>query len=148
MEILTVLERVENLITGSFRIPLTDKVIVSENEILELVDALRSALPDEVEEACRIVQEKQKVLQAAQEEAESVVKETKHYIERIAEESEITRLANEQANDILQQARKVAREIRVGANDYADELLAKTMENLQVVLQAVHKARSELKAMK
>lgn len=148
MEILTAIERIENLITGSFRIPLTDKVIISENDILELVDALRSALPDEVEQAYRIVKEKQEMLQAAQEEAENVVKETKNYIERIAEESEITRLANEQANDILQQARRVAREIRVGANDYADELLAKTMESLQEVMQAIHNARGELKAMK
>jgi len=148
LEILTVMERIENLVTGSFRIPLTDKVVISENDILELVDALRSALPDEVEQACRIVKEKQKVLQAAQEEAEHVVKETKNYIERIAEESEITKLANEQANDILQQARKVAREIRLGANDYADELLAKTLENMQAVMQAVHNARSELKSMK
>ncbi len=148
MEILTVLEKMETLVTGSFRVPLTDKILLSENEILKLVDELRSTLPDEVEQAHWIVKERQKVLQEAHQEAENVVKETKSYIEKISEESEINRLANEQANEIVAKARKVAQDIRLGANDYADELLVKAQEELTRILQSINSARDELKAMK
>jgi hypothetical protein len=45
MDVLAILEQIEGLISNSSRVPLTDKVIISENEVLRLIDELHAALP-------------------------------------------------------------------------------------------------------
>ena len=144
MDVLAILEQIEGLISNSSRLPLTDKVILSENEILRLIDELHSALPDELEQANWIVRERDKVMKDAQQEAERLKVDTKEYVAKMADEHEITRLANEQANDIINQAKRVAKEIRSGANEYADGLLLKSQEQMDAVTAAIRNARKEI----
>ena len=144
MDVLAILEQIEGLISNSSRLPLTDKVILSENEILRLIDELHSALPDELEQANWIVRERDKVMKDAQQEAERLKVDTKEYVAKMADEHEITRLANEQANDIINQAKRVAKEIRSGANEYADGLLLKSQEQMEAVTSAIRNARKEI----
>jgi methyl-accepting chemotaxis protein len=148
MDILGILEQIETLISNSSRIPLTDKVIISENELLRLIDELHASMPDELEQARWIVKERDKLIKEAHVEADRVKEETKDYVEKMAEQSEITRLANEQANEILTQAKRVAKEIRAGANEYADGLLLKSQEQMEAVTSAIRNARKEIETNK
>jgi cell division septum initiation protein DivIVA len=54
------------------------------------------------------------------------------------------RLAESQAADILDKARQQEREIRLGAEDYADEMLANLEVNLGKLLTAVQRGRDRL----
>ena len=54
------------------------------------------------------------------------------------------RLAEAQAADILDKARTQEREIRLGAEDYADEMLANLEVNLGKLLTAVQRGRDRL----
>ena len=53
-------------------------------------------------------------------------------------------LAEQQAADILDSARGREREIRLGAEDYADEMLANLEVNLGKLLTAVQRGRDRL----
>ncbi len=144
MDVLAILEQIEGMISNSARVPLTDKVIISENEVLRMIDELHAALPDELEQANWIVRERDKVLKEAQAEAERIREDTRSQVARMADEHEITRLANEQANEIINQAKRVAKEIRTGANEYADGLLLKSQEQMEAVTAAIRNARKEI----
>ncbi len=146
MEILGIIEQIETLISNGTRVPLTDKVVISENELLQLLDELHSVLPDELEQANWIVRERDKVIKDAEKEAEKLKEEAKAHVEKMVDEDEITRLANEQADEIVAQAKRVAKEIRQGANEYADGLLLKSQEQMEAVTEALKNARREIES--
>lgn len=54
------------------------------------------------------------------------------------------RLADAQAADMIDKARTQEREIRLGAEDYADEMLANLEVNLGKLLTAVQRGRDRL----
>jgi cell division septum initiation protein DivIVA len=62
----------------------------------------------------------------------------------MASEQEVVRRAAEQAASILDDARQQEREIRLGAEDYADEMLANLEVNLGKLLTAVQRGRDRL----
>ena len=56
------------------------------------------------------------------------------------------KLAERQAEDILADARRKAREMRMGADDYADSILENMENNLTKFLAAVQRGREQLAA--
>ncbi len=62
----------------------------------------------------------------------------------MAAETEVARLAEEQATQTLNEAQAKEREIRLGAEDYADEMLANLEVNLGKLLTAVQRGRDRL----
>src|SRR6266699_3130233 len=66
MDILYLVDRLENLIAGSRRMPLVNQIMVKESDILNIVDQLRTTIPDEIKIARRIIQDKERILAQAQ----------------------------------------------------------------------------------
>ena len=77
-------------------------------------------------------------------EAERIVKEARERQTRLVSEQEITKQAERAAEDIIEDARAREREIRLGAEDYADEILNTLEVNLQKFLAAVQRGRDRL----
>ena len=84
------------------------------------------------------------MLEEAEKEANRVLEEAKARADAIAAEQEIVKLAEQQAAEILDNARAREREIRLGAEDYADEMLANLEVNLGKLLTAVQRGRDRL----
>ena len=60
-------------------------------------------------------------------------------------EHEITKKAYDQANEVLANAQKNAREIRLGARQYADDVLAGIETKLGTIVTEIHAGREELR---
>lgn len=148
MDILSLLEELEDIIENGSSIPFAQKVLVDKNEMLEIIKDVRIQLPDEVKQAQWIKEERQRILAEAQQEADTILEEANNHISSMVDQSEITRKANEQAQDIITQAQTSAKEMRLGARDYADSLLESTQENLMDIINTVKENRDELKGMK
>lgn len=84
------------------------------------------------------------MLAEAKREAERLVKEAKERGERLVSEEEITKQAERAAEDIIEDARAREREIRLGAEDYADEILNTLEVNLSKFIGAVQRGRERL----
>ena len=56
------LEELENLIETSGHMPLTNKKMIEEEDIMRIVDALTESLPLELEESRRIVAERDRII--------------------------------------------------------------------------------------
>lgn len=84
------------------------------------------------------------MLEEAEKEANRVLEEARDRAQAIASDQEIVKMAEQQAAAILDDARNKEREIRLGAEDYADEMLANLEVNLGKLLTAVQRGRDRL----
>ncbi|MBC7341733.1 MAG: ATPase [Clostridia bacterium] len=144
MEINELLDRLEKCLSGGGKVPFTNKSMVNVEECLEVLDQIRAALPTEIREAQYILREREKVLAEARQEAEKIKNLTQAQVEKLLEENALTKEAKDKADKILSKAQQVAQEIRQGANQYADDLLAKLEIHLEKTLAVVKRGRQEL----
>jgi hypothetical protein len=84
------------------------------------------------------------MLAEAKREAERILKEARDEQARLISEEEVVKQAERQAEDILEDARGREREIRLGAEDYADDILNTLEVNLQKFTAAVQRGRERL----
>lgn len=148
MDLLSALNELEELIEGSGKIPLTRKVMVDEDRMLDLLDRIRTTIPEEIRQAKWIIQERDKVLDDSQKEAMRILEDVQRQVERKADDSEVVRQAKLMAEEIVAKAETMAREIRDGARNYADDILGNLQESLNKVSLQIEQGRSELKSMK
>lgn len=145
MSILVMFNELEDMIENAPGVPLTDKVLISADRVLELLDQIRTSLPEEIRQAKLVIKEKQRILDDAGEEAERVSKEAKEYIARMADDNEVMHQARAQAELIIKKAEETAHEIRQGADSYADEMLERLQNNLEKATTTIINCREELK---
>jgi len=84
------------------------------------------------------------MLAEAKREAERIVREAREQQARLISDEEVTKQAERAADEIVEDARTREREIRLGAEDYADEILNTLEVNLQKFLAAVQRGRDRL----
>lgn len=123
IDILMLVDRLEAVINGGFRPPMSSKVMIDEREALDVLDLMRTAIPDEIKQARRTNQEREKILAQAQTEANRVVTQAQERVERMMTEDNLRLVAEERARETVDQARHEAEEIRQGADDYALDML-------------------------
>lgn len=144
MEFYKYVEELQHLLSNASKVPFSSKVIIENEKALELLDGLIRCLPNDLKHARKVVEDRQKILVDAQKEAEIIVKEAKRSIEKMVNEEEVTRLAQEKSEHILTFAKQTARDIRIGANDYADEVLAQLEDRLNKILETIKRGREEI----
>ncbi|NPV28147.1 MAG: ATPase [Firmicutes bacterium] len=148
MDIFKVLDEFESIIQSSKKVPMTGKILISEEVLLDFLDRIRTILPEEIRQAKLLSRERERVIQEAREEAERILAEVREEVNRLTSESELTKQAQAAAEEIVSQARRVAREIRNGATEYADEILRQLEGSLDQNLSVIRRAREELSQMK
>ena len=145
MEIFTLLNNLEDILENSKKVPLSDKCIINQEEVLELIKEIRLKLPDELKQAKWVKEERERILAEAQKEADDVVKEAENRIISMIDEHEITKKAYEQKNQIMSAANENSRQITQGAKEYADKILENLQSSLQATLKEIEQDRKELK---
>ncbi len=144
MDVLVLIDKLDDLVHQAKAVPLTDQVRIDREEIWEILDQMRATIPEEIKQARWIVKERQEMLGEAKREAERIIQEAREIAQREASQQEIVRLAERQASQILESARQREREVRLGAEDYADQILSTLETNLGKFLSAVQRGREQL----
>lgn len=145
MNVLKLIEELEDMIENASSIPLSHKILMDKQEALEILKDIRVQLPDEIKQAKWIKDERQKILIDAQKEADTMLEEANKHICSLVEKDEITKLATERADEIIAQAKNDSKEMRLGARQYADELLENVERSLIDLIDTVKNNRDELK---
>jgi cell division septum initiation protein DivIVA len=138
-----VIDKVETTLKEGGWLPFGYRV-VSQEHMLDLIEKLRASLPDEVGRAKQVTKEKDRLLSQAKEQADKIVEEASTTKTQLLNDSEIARLAQSQADQLIAQAEARASEIRRGADDYADRILAQLDVTLGTALASVQKGRQAL----
>lgn len=147
MDILNLLERIEDIIEDASKFPLSSKVMIDKEEILEVINEIRLKLPDEINRASWVAKERQRILNEAQGEADELILKVQAQQKQLIEESEIMRLAQKQANQLLQDAEVKANQMKSGAYDYSDEILSKLQDRIREINNIIEDNREVLKNM-
>ncbi|MDX6632405.1 MAG: hypothetical protein QOG09_970 [Solirubrobacterales bacterium] len=144
MDVLVLIDKLDDLVHNSKPVPLTDQVRVDREEIYDILDQMRATIPEEIKQARWIVKERQEMLAEAKREAERIIKGARDQQARLVSEEEVMKQAERGAEEILEDARSREREIRLEAEDYADQILNTLEVNLQKFLAAVQRGRDRL----
>jgi cell division septum initiation protein DivIVA len=146
MDVLELTERLHHLVHSAKKVPLTDQVRVNRQDIRDILDQMRATIPGEIKEAGWIAQERQDILAEAQRAAERSAAEARERQIQFVSRHELIRQAEHAAEEIIEDARAREREIRLGAEDYADEILNTLELNLAKFIAAIQRGRERLRA--
>ncbi len=144
MDVLVLIDKLDDLVHNAKPMPLTDTVRVDKEEIYDLLDQMRATIPEEIKQARWIVKERQAMLDEARSESDRIIRGAQEEAEKLTSEEEILKRAEQRGTEIMEDARRREREIRLGAEDYADEVLANLEDNLARLLEAVQRGRNKL----
>ena len=144
MDTRKLLEDLDYVVMNGREVPLTNKRLVDQDEVARIIDAINSSLPNELENAKRIVADKERVMMDAQKQAETIIAQAKDYIAKITEESELVKNAQERANEIIANANQTADTMQQNALEYATDVLKYVEENMEGTLDSLRKNRESL----
>lgn len=146
MDILHLVDRLEEIIKEGQRLPFSDLRLVNERRIWPLLDQMRISIPDEMQRAERIIQEKERTKAQANEEAERVVELARREAAQLASEHVIAQQAEEEAIAIRERARQNAKKIVAGADDYAFAVLCDLEQELKRALTVIENGIHSIEA--
>jgi len=140
----------ETLLDTSKAVPVSGNVLVDKKKVMELVDQLRLAIPQEVKAADEVLSQKDHILnQATVDARRTKAKAEDDYRERL-DQNEITELAQKRAdqaiadaeervNRMLQQSENESRSRRTDADAYALRSLRSLERQLHEISGSVRK---------
>jgi vacuolar-type H+-ATPase subunit H len=140
LDIQFLVERLEALVVNARKMPLTSQIILEQATILDLIDQLRVAIPEEVRQARRINQESDRVLGRARDEAEQIIGAAQEQAALLLQDQSILREAESKAQDILDRAQVKSEETMRGADEYAADVLVRLDSDLVKTLSIIKKS--------
>jgi len=131
MDILHLIDRLEELFNESRAIPFTHNVVVDEEKMLDLIDQMRVAIPDEMKNAQQVMAQRDRILAQAQEEANRTLVLAREKGEQLLEKDSIVQsaqtYAEQRATDIIGEADQSRRD--------ADHYVMETLTHLELELE-------------
>ena len=136
--------RVIDVINAARPMPLSTSVMVSRDEIIELLEAAILELPEEVREARWLLKEREELLSKARVDAGLVIEEARTRVAQMVQRTEVVRSAERKARQMVEQAESQARRRQHEVDDYCDQRLEQFADALEKVQGAVVCPRTRL----
>lgn len=145
MDVIKLLEYLQEIVESSSKIPVTGKALINKKEILDIIDQIINHMPDEFKKALWICDEKDRILVDAKKQAKVFEEETIDKIKRRVEKQDLVKEAQIRAEEIIESAQRDAKIMRLGAKDYADEILSELDKEIELKgQQMVHEIKDNV----
>src|ERR671910_3869253 len=131
------LSELEELVRDAKSMPLSSSALVNRDEVLDLIEALKTSLPDEIKQARWVVKDREELLAKARRDTEAMVEDAREEQLRMASHEAVVQRAQEEAQRIVQEASEDGRRLRLESEDYVDAKLAQLEGALQRILEDV-----------
>jgi len=147
LRILSLLDELELLVEEAKVAPLSSaaRIIVDRAAVLDLIEEIRFNLPDVIRQAEQVAHQRQRILSDADAEGKAVVDAAHAEAEALVREHTITTQAYAAAEEMLKNAQSNAREVRMGAMAYADDVMEDIETLVSQKLSEIRRDREELK---
>jgi hypothetical protein len=147
MDIQHLVDRLEQALNESTRVPLSAFIVVNEEKVYSLLDQMRVAVPEEIKRANRIEAEKERILAQAKEEAERIRELARQEANELVKRDAIVNAAQNRAEHIVEKARRDSEALRQDADVYIMEVLNRLegdlMRTLKVVQNGLQKIQQD-----
>ena len=142
------IDELQEIVDAAFTLPLSGgKTVVNTERIKEIIEEMRTNLPQEVRQAKSIAADRANIIARSKEEAEQIVQQAEERAKVITSESEIVRMAQKKAEEIIFNANNESAKIKAATNAYIDDIMKKSDEQLSENLANLKKTRQSLKAL-
>ena len=148
--VIDLVDQLEELVSTGRRVPFTGGVVVNEDELLELIDRTRLALPDELMQARHLLEDQRRVLIDAEQEGERILSRAETEAARLVEEAQaraavmvgehaLSEQAREHAATVLAEAEERAAKTCSEADAYARDVMVRLEDQLMRAATTVRK---------
>ncbi len=130
MDLQYLIDRLETMVTGAKRVPISNRLMLDEQELADLIDQMRTVLPEEVRAARKVLRERDSIIAEAQQQADDVLKTAHEQAEMLLDEQGLLAEAQARANQFMEQVENDAQERIQGADEYARQVLTQLQAQL------------------
>ena len=120
------------------------KVVIDPEELYQMIDQIRTSVPDDIRDAQWVKKEEEQIKRKAQEDYERIVAEAQVRAQELTSETEVYRLAVERVNEMMDEAHSTAHDITLGAFQYANDIMEKIEKQLQIYYDVVQDGKEEI----
>ena len=145
MDLQYLIDRLETLVRAARRMPMMSKIMMDEQELVDLIDQMRTVLPEEIRYAKHVLREKEQILADAQAQADDILRTAREQADLMIQREGLLKEARTQAEGMIHTAQEEAERISVGADNYARQVLTELEESLIRQTASVRKGLESLK---
>ena len=145
MELHNVLRDMEQHVSNASRIPLTGKVMVDGDMILEFIDKIHATLPDELKQAQQVLSQSDKLLESVETQGKRILTEARDQAAKLVTQEEVYQEALRQGKDIVHKAENAAAELQRDALLWSDDILQQLEHNLEKLIMSIKQNREDLR---
>lgn len=166
MDLLALVDRLEELVGSAQKMPIGSRAIVDRRRLLDIVDQMRIAIPQEVRDAREMVAQREQHRLEAEEDARLIIAQAEDRAARMVEQHELTLAARKRAEEVaalaeqrlderiaqanadiehrIEESRRLAQQQMDAADEYARELLQRLDRQLQAFVRSVQSGIAQL----
>lgn len=131
MKVLELLEEIEEIIDIASSVPLTGKIMVDGEELLQITKEIRMELPEEIQQAQWIKNERDRILGDAKNEYDTVIKSAETRAEELVETDDIMVRAKQRAEELMSVTEENIKQLKMSTYDYVDGILFDFQEKME-----------------
>lgn len=139
-DIFALLDQMEELIAAAPALPVGGRIVVSRDQLLDFVDAIRNEIPSAVIDADRITRDKGRTLEDARQEADQIIERAREQAAYLVQEHTVLKSAELEAERLLNRAREDATQVTSSAERYAMDLFTRLEEEALRLAADIRKA--------
>ena len=143
-EVEVMLQRVHDLVATARSMPMSASVMISRDEVLDLVEDIMSRLPEELRAARWLLKEREEFLARTHREGEEILDAARAKAERMVQRTEVVKSAEHRARHIVDVAEADARRMQHECEDFCDQKLASFEIVLDRTMKMVAAGREKL----
>lgn len=137
IDIQQLVDYLESIVGKGMKLP-GGRVVINHTELDNVIDQLRIAIPQEIQQAREVLAERDEILGRAQNESQQKPRQSRDTAVRRLDEHSLVREAEAKAQTVIKEAQEEALRTVNGADDYAEESLrqlAQSTNQLSSVIQ-------------
>jgi cell division septum initiation protein DivIVA len=135
-DIIEELERLQEIIiTESSQIPLTPWRVMNENKLLDQIEIVSDSLPDSIQKAQALLEQKEDIILEAQQYAQQIIQSAQQRAAQLLDETGIIQHAEQQASQIRQQVQQECEALQTSTLTDIDQMRRSAHQELQQLRQ-------------
>lgn len=144
----TILKELEETISTASKVPLSGKVMLDMDSMLDYVDKIYAALPEELKKAQRVLEHSDILLEKVEDRSKKIISEAREQATQMTAETEIYREATSRAQEMMERTEKACIQLRHESVLYCYDVLGQLEENIANSLNSIQKNREDLRGFK
>ncbi len=128
MRLLDLIASLEDLVVHARRLPVGGNLVIERRAILDLIDQLRLAVPENVRQAAQVIEQREQLLRDAKEHGQALVEEAERRRAELVNETAVVEEAERRSQEILMEAEARGRQTIADADATAAAHLSEAAE--------------------